>query len=214
MCPHTVILELKRLLSLNDEEWKKNVKKEQIKVGRKGKRIMQQTIAKYSIDDYIKKKFNYSLYHTNGNYQRMKYSLNKFIDLSKMEVAMLLYKYGEELMKFEITIAILELLILYFELSSYIMGHQGEKIEWCFDIKDLYQCIEVILSLDTQDYIQYGRLFSVDFKLVKHEKPFDFEFEKKTKPQSKEELMNLKKEGMPETIFNEAIARYYNVSIT
>ncbi len=212
-CPHTVIIELNHLLSKNDEEWKKNVKKERIKVGRRGKRIMQQTIAKYSIDDYIKKQFNYYFSHHNGKYKRMDYSLTKFIDLSKMEVAMLLYKYDNDIMKFEVTIAIIELLINYFELS-YIMCYLEEKREWCFSINDLYQCIEVILSTDTQDYLQYINYFSFNHKFVKHDWLFDFELEKKIKPQSKEELLSLKKEGMTETIFDNAIARYYNVSTT
>ena len=139
---HRVVLkEFKKRLSDFDKEWKARVPKKPLN-GRSCKHIMLQTISKFSIHDFIQKKFDFTFHHKKEGFTYMSYSMDKFVELSKMEVAMLLYKYGDDLMAFEIEIAIAELLTNYFALCLHYSYVDQDKWQWCFQPTEFHVCVD------------------------------------------------------------------------
>lgn len=207
-----VLIEFKKRLSDFDKEWKARVPKKPLN-GRSCKHIMLQTISKFSIHDFIQKKFDFTFHHKKKGFTYMSYSMEKFVELSKMEVAMLLYKYGDDLMAFEIEIAIAELLTNYFELCLHYTHVDQNKWQWCFQPTEFHACVDLLLNMELSEYKQYYNYFTSNFELVQHDRTNEIQYEKRFQPTSKDELKRLYKEGMTQTQFNEAIAFYYNISI-
>ena len=82
--PGCAVKELNKKLSNFEEEWRKGVTK-RVLIGYKCTRVMIQRIPNYSIDNFIKTKYDFNIYHKGGKYNRMEYSPEKFLELSKME---------------------------------------------------------------------------------------------------------------------------------
>lgn len=210
---HRVVLkEFKKRLSDFDKEWKARVPKKPLN-GRSCKHIMLQTISKFSIHDFIQKKFDFTFHHKKEGFTYMSYSMDKFVELSKMEVAMLLYKYGDDLMAFEIEIAIAELLTNYFALCLHYSYVDQDKWQWRFQPTEFHVCVDLLLNMELSEYKQYYNYFTSNFELVQHDRTNEIKYEKRFQPTSIDELKRLYKEGMTQTQFNEAIAFYYNISI-
>lgn len=207
-----VLIEFKKRLSDFDKEWKARVPKKPLN-GRSCKHIMLQTISKFSIHDFIQKKFDFTFHHKKEGFTYMSYSMDKFVELSKMEVAMLLYKYGDDLMAFEIEIAIAELLTNYFALCLHYSYVDQDKWQWCFQPTEFHVCVDLLLNMELSEYKQYYNYFTSNFELVQHDRTNEIQYEKRFQPTSIDELKRLYKEGMTQTQFNEAIAFYYNISI-
>ncbi len=207
-----VVIELKRRLEAFDKQWSEDVTKRVIH-GRRSKRILAQSVPHYRIEDFIKKQFNFIINHKKSSFTMMSYTKEKFIELSKIEVAMLLFKYGGDLMEFEVKIAIAELLLRYFELYVGVVDMLlGEKQQWCFQPADIYSCFEILLNMDYADYKKYFNYFTTNFTFVKHNRSFEIEYKKRIKPECEEDLAALYKEGMSQAQFDNAIAAYYEVS--
>jgi len=210
--PGSAVMELKKRLSKFDEEWKKMVTKK-VLIGYKCTRVMIQGIPNYSIDHFIKNKYDFKIYHKRSKYNRMDYSLEKFLELSKMEVALLLYKYGDDILQCEIRIAVLELLMTYFELYNYIVFPTEEGQRWCLHPDHLNICLNTLFNMDVSEFKKYFKYFTKNFNLIKHDYSLDIEYPKKNRPNSKDEIMRHYKDGMTQKQFDEAIGAYWSVCI-
>ncbi len=67
--PSSAVIELKKRLSKFDEEWRKGVTKK-VLIGYKCTRVMIQGIPNYSIDHFIKIKYDFKIYHKCSKYNR------------------------------------------------------------------------------------------------------------------------------------------------
>ena len=210
-CNSYVLVEVKKFFKDIDKEWSAVVKRKPL-IGHRCKRIMLQIIQGYPIDDYIKEKYDFSLIHVKGAYKRMDYAYYKFLDLAKMEVAMLLSKYGDDLMKFEIGMAVVEMLIDYFEICVKEFNFEGDNWVWCIKPNDINNCINSLLQMRLKDFEPYFKKHTNNVHLQKHTRFVEEDFQKPKKPQSKEDLESVYVEGMTATEFTEAIMTRWGVS--
>ena len=194
-----------------DKEWRRVVS-HNVLHGRRSRRFFIQNTGKFNIDTFIQDKLKYSMHHKKGRFVRMKYSYYNFFELSKMEIAMLLYKYGDELMEFELKMAVLELLFHYFNLyTEYDTYEIFPRSEWLIHSGDIEKCLQNLLCLSTEDLKSCFKLIDAEYK-VQIRNRFDYdEFNKRPTPKSKDELMSVFKEGMSQTEKALAISDYWEV---
>lgn len=209
-CNSYALVEVKKFFKDIDKEWLAVVKRKPL-IGRRCKRIMLQIIQGYQIDDYIKENYDFSLIHIKGRYKRMNYTYYKFLDLAKMEVAMLLSKYGDDLMKFEIGMAVVEMLIDFFEIYVKEFNYEGDNWVWCIKPDDINNCINSLLQMRIKDFEPYFKKYTNNVHLQKHTRFVEEDFQKPKKPQSKEDLESVYVEGMTATEFTEAIMTRWGV---
>ena len=209
--PPVIVADYKKRLLRFDKSWKKDVSKKILK-GRRCKHLMLQSVAQYYIDDFVKTNYDYTIHHKPGSFVYMNYTKEKFVELSKLEIAMLLYKYGDDLIEFEVKIAITELLTYYFELCNCNVVTGDEIWQWRFLPEELDSCLNYLLNTPLQEYVKYSHYFTTDFKLEKHYRPVEIEYDTKVRPKSKEELLSHFREGMTQNQFDIIIAEYWGVS--
>lgn len=209
-CNSYVLVEVKKYFKDIDKEWSAVVKRKPL-IGHRCKRLMLQIIQGYPIDDYIKEKYDFSLIHVKGGYKRMDYAYYKFLDLAKMEVAMLLSKYGDDLMRFEIAMAVVEMLIDYFEIYVKEFNYEGDNWVWCIKPDDINNCINSLLQMRIKDLEPYFKKYTNNLHLQKHTRIVEEDFERPNKPQSKEDLESVYVEGMTAAEFTEAIMTRWGV---
>lgn len=180
--------------------------------GRKSKRILLHSIEKFKIETFIEEKLKYKIHHSKDSFTRMKYSYYNFFELSKMQLAMLLYKYGDELMYFELRVAVLELLLYYFNLySQYDNYGPFPERTWIIQSGEIEKCLNDLFILSTEDLKPYMDYIDPKYKVQIQTRFDDDVFKRHHKPKSKEELMTIIKEGMSQAEINGAIQDYWEV---
>jgi hypothetical protein len=192
-----------------DAEWKECIEHHGIKYGYRGNRILVQSILKYKLIDFIKEQYKFTYFGKNSKF--MDFEFNCFASLAKMEVALLLMKYQNDLMEIEVEVAIAELFLNYFNLIDAGVNFDNAQWTWFPQPGDLTKCIEVVKNMDFIDIRPYlcriDRYFKIDNGL-QTATPFE---EEKRKPTTKEDILKLYKEGMSPTEFNKEIMHYWNV---
>lgn len=210
--PQVTIHEYKNYFKKIENEWA-SVVSHNILHGRKSKRIMLQSVGKFNIDSFIEKKLKFKMHHINGHFARMNYSYYSFVELSKMQVAMLLYKYGYELMDFELRLAVIELLFNYFQLyTEYDDYGPFPEREWIVKVGEIEKCLTYVSNLSTEDIKTYMDCIDPNYRTQIKSRSDTSELKKHLIPQSKEELMKVLKEGMTQTEKAKAIQDYWEVS--
>lgn len=146
--PDVVRIYSERLSELNSM-WKQCVR-HHIRYGRQTQSIYIDSCNHYAMSNYIAERFNFQIHHGN-DFKRINYTYDKFLDLCQMEVALLISKYTE-VYKFEVEIAVLQLLLHYFSIYS-VDGWNGD---YCYSI-DANDICKVITALDSNDMQLYER---------------------------------------------------------
>lgn len=210
--PQVIIQEYKNHFKLIDKEWT-SIVSHNILHGKKSKRIFLQSVGKFNIDTFIENKLKFKIHHSKGSHVRMKYSDYNYSELSKMQVAMLFYKYGDELMQFELRIALIELLLCYFQLYTEHDDYEPfPKREWIIEAGKIEKCMESMLNLSTEDIKVYMDYIDPNYR-IQIKNRFDTETIKHHHiPQNKEELMKVVKDGMSQTEIAYAIQDFWEVS--
>ena len=209
--PQIVVSEYQKHFEKIDKEWSSAVK-HSILHGRKSKRIFLQSIKKFKIDTFIEEELKYKIHHSKYSFTRMKYSYYNFFELSKMQLAMLLYKYGDELMYFELRVAVLELLLFYFNLySQYDNYGPFPERTWIIQSGEIEKCLNDLFILSTEDLKPYMDYIDTKYKVQIQTRFDDDVFKRHLRPKSKEELMTILKEGMSQAEINGAIQDYWEV---
>lgn len=136
----------------------------------------------------------------------MKYSYLNFLEMAKMETAMLIYKY-ETVYEFEIEIAVVSLLLKYFEIYQEDMMTLQQS--WTLQASEIRNVINAIMSMELSELKRYTDLIDVSFALHrKSERKEDF----KTRPTCKEDLQMCFTEGMTQTEKKIAIMEQWNIT--
>lgn len=189
--PKIVIPEYKNHFKAIDKEWT-SVVNHSILHGRKNKRILLQSVGVFNIDTFIEEKLKFKIHHSKDSFIRMKYSYYNFFELSKMQLAMLLYKYGDELMTFELRIAVLELLLHFFNLY-----HQYDNYElfpertWIIQLGEIEKCLNDLSNLSTEDLKLYMDCIDPKYRVQIHNRFDDDVFNRHLRPSCKNELMTV-----------------------
>ena len=200
LSPCEMIMSYKSLFSTYDEEWSSNIIHE-IKHGRRASHILLRSVGAFKLDDFIRDRFGYKLYH-NNNFNYISYTRDKFHELALMETAMLFAKY-KPVYDFEVRLAILEVLLQYF--TCYETDIYG-KDAWTFTSDDIQSVTEYILNADAVILQPYLDSISKKIGQVKVTVPHRNKPEKyKYVPKSKEELLEVIDEGMTNQAKCEAI---------
>lgn len=201
--PDVVRIYSERLSDLN-AMWKQCVR-HHIRYGRQTQSIYIDSCNHYAMSHYIAERFNFQIHHGN-DFKRINYSCDKFLDLAQMEVAFLISKYNE-VYKFEIEIAVFQLLFHYFCIYS-IDGWNGG---YCYsiDANDIYKVITALDSNDMQLYERYAKRVG-DFRPTMRQ-PSAVRV-KKPKPTCKEDIERCIISDMTQSEIAESICDNWDVS--
>ena len=143
-----------------DNEWAEKVS-HTINTGHKAKHILMQSIGAYSLNYFIKDKFGFTIHPK--NFEFMNYSYSKFLELAKMETAMLLAKY-DDLHTFEVTTACIRLLFKYFYV--YNVNGMTEEKTWAVTMADINTVINTILSSDLSEFKPYTDIITPGLQIL------------------------------------------------
>lgn len=189
--PKIVIPEYKNHFKAIDKEWT-SVVNHSILHGRKNKRILLQSVGVFNIDTFIEEKLKFKIHHYKDSFTRMNYSYYNFFELSKMQLAMLLYKYGDELMTFELRIAVLELLLHFFNLYHQYDNYElfPERI-WIIQLGEIEKCLNDLSNLSTEDLKPYMDCIDPKYRVQIHNRFDDDVFNRHLRPRCKNELMTV-----------------------
>ena len=188
-----------------NEIWRTKCKK-QLKAGRTTKSIFVQSLPTYSLSKFALEKLNFKFHHQ-GAFRRMKYTYQSFIEMAKMETAMLLYKY-DPVCPYEVEIAILTLLFKYFDLYS--VDALTDTQYWSIQASDIRNCIEHIFNSQLSDLRPYFILIQADCRLIRSPKDDKPEIVK-TRPTCADDLKKCFVEGMNQTEKKQAIMEYWGI---
>ena len=161
-----------------DAMWKQCVK-HHIRYGRQLQSIYCGSCNHYSMADYIKERFKYKVNH-GEQFKRLNYTFDKFLDLAMMETAFLIAKYNE-VYTFEIDIAVVQLLLHYFNVYS-VNGWDG-GYSYTLSADDIYKIIKTIAETDMQSLKRYADKIGDFVPTV--QKAVEY---KKRKPTTKEDI--------------------------
>lgn len=199
-----------------DKMWCKDVSHPLKKGSKRAKRILLQSCDGYSIDNFFEEKFGYKFHYEPGAYKGVVYTYPKFLEVSKMEVAMLLCKYGDDLMRFEVEMAIVELLFSKFEVCKTEMIFYNEKADqqmvWTVQSGDIQKCINEILEMNIYEYTKYFNKIAPKVNIQKHARIEDSDYKRPKRPQNKQELLEVYRDGMTIKEFTQAIMAFWGVS--
>ena len=130
--------------------------------------------------DYIKERYSYKVNH-GEQFKRLNYTFDKFLDLAMMETAFLIAKYNE-VYTFEIDVAVVQLLLRYFNVYS-VNGWDG-GYTYTLSADDIYKVIYTIKETDMQSLKRYAEKIG---EFVPTVQPKEIEY-KKPKPTTKEDI--------------------------
>lgn len=146
---NTVRIYLEKINELNGL-WGKCVK-HNIRNGRKLSQIYVDGCNNYSMANYIAERLNFRIHHGKA-FKRITYTFDKFLDLAKMEVALLISKY-EEVYQFEVDIAVLQLLLKFFVVYN-INGFDDNAV-WTFLPDDINKLLIELYDSEMSTFERY-----------------------------------------------------------
>jgi len=203
LSPSQVLKTYKGILSDFDDEWRE-YSQHHIKYGNKVKHIFLKSLGNYSLNLYIEQHFNYKIHPR--EFRFIRYSKEKFLELSRMEVALLLAKY-EELYLYEINIAVLRVLLTYFEVFS--IEAITEKPFWNVCISDINEVINIIADSDMSNFKPFFDIIKPGLQiLVPHQQRRKTE---KIRPTCTEDLLEVIDDNMNQTEKCYAIMEAWNI---
>lgn len=200
--PDVVRVYSERLSDLN-AMWKQCVR-HHIRFGRQTQSIYIDSCNHYAMSHYIAERFKYQIHH-GTEFKRLNYTFDKFLDLAQMEVALLISKYNE-VYKFEIEIAVLQLLLHYFSIYS-VDGWNGGYL-YNIGANDICQVITTLDSSDMQIYERYAKRVG-DFTPMMQPTAVKV---KKPKPRCKEDIERCINNDMTQSEIAESICDNWDVS--
>ena len=201
--PPDVVRMYKESFDELDAMWKGCVK-HHIRYGRHLQSIYCDSCNHYSMADYIKERYSYKVNHGEQS-KRLNYTFDKFLDLAMMETAFLIAKYNE-VYTFEIDVAVVQLLLRYFNVYS-VNGWDGG---YCYTLAadDIYKVINTIAETDMQCLKRYADKIG---EFVPTVQPKEIEY-KKPKPTTKEDIECCISDDMTQTEIIESIMENWDVS--
>ena len=201
--PPDVVRMYKESFDELDAMWKGCVK-HHIRYGRQLQSIYCDCCNHYSMADYIKERYSYKVNH-GEQFKRLNYTFDKFLDLAMMEVAFLIAKYNE-VYTFEINVAVVQLLLRYFNVYT-VNGWDG-GYSYTLSADDIYKVINTIAETDMQCLKRYADQIG-DF--VPTVQPKEIEY-KKPKPTRKEDIERcITSDDMTQTEIVESIMDNWDV---
>ena len=177
--PPDVVRMYKESFDELDTTWKGCVK-HHIRYGRQLQSIYCDTCNHYCMADYIKERYDFKVNH-GEQFKRLNYTFDKFLDLAMMETAFLIAKYNE-VYTFEIDVAVVQLLLRYFNVYS-VNGWDG-GYTYTLSADDIYKVIYTIKETDMQSGKRYAEKIG---EFVPTVQPKEIEY-KKPKPTTKEDI--------------------------
>ena len=186
-----------------DAMWKGCVK-HHIRYGRQLQSIYCDSCNHYSMADYIKERYDFKVNH-GEQFKRLNYTFDKFLDLTMMETALLIAKYNE-VYTFEIDVAVVQLLLRYFNVYS-VNGWDG-GYTYTLSADDIYKVIYTIKETDMQSLKRYAEKIG---EFVPTVQPKEIEY-KKPKPTTKEDIERCISDDMTQTEIIESIMENWDVS--
>lgn len=201
--PPDVVRMYKESFDELDTTWKGCVK-HRIRYGRQLQSIYCDTCNHYCMADYIKERYDFKVNH-GEQFKRLNYTFDKFLDLAMMETALLIAKYNE-VYTFEIDVAVVQLLLRYFNVYS-VNGWDGG---YCYTLAadDIYKVINTIAETDMQCLKRYADKIG---EFVPTVQPKEIEY-KKPKPTTKEDIERCISDDMTQTEIIESIMENWDVS--
>ncbi len=160
--PTAIINTYKSLLQEINVTWKDTVRKH-LKSGRTVKTILLQSLPSYSLSQFAQEKLNFIFHHKSGNFERMRFDTHNFIEMCKMEVAMLTAKY-DKIYIFEIEIALISLMLTYF--NVYSENAYTLQTQWDVKSTEVSSAINYVLNqMDVTELKAYGELIDKSLAL-------------------------------------------------
>ena len=199
---NTVRRYLDKLNELNDL-WEKCVK-HNIRNGRKLGQIYVDGCNNYYMADYIAERFNFRIHHGKA-FKRLIYTFDKFLDLAKMEVALLISKY-EEVYRFEVDIAVLQLLLKFFVVYN-INGYDDNAV-WTFLPDDINKLLIKLYDSEMSTFERYIKKIG-DFQPLKRPQG---KIAHKPQIKCKEDIMRCINNDMSQSEKIEAIMENWDIS--
>lgn len=201
--PPDVVRMYKESFDELDTTWKGCVK-HHIRYGRQLQSIYCDCCNHYSMADYIKERYSYKVNH-GEQFKRLNYTFDKFLDLAMMETAFMIAKYNE-VYTFEIDVAVVQLLLRYFNVYT-VNGWDG-GYTYTLSADDIYKVIYTIKETDMQSLKRYAEKIG---EFVPTVQPKEIEY-KKPKPTTKEDIERCITDDMTQTEIIESIMENWDVS--
>ena len=201
--PPNVVRMYKESFDELDAMWKGCVK-HHIRYGRLLQSIYCDSCNHYSMADYIKERYDFKVNH-GEQFKRLNYTFDKFLDLAMMETAFLIAKYNE-VYTFEIDVAVVQLLLRYFNVYT-VNGWDG-GYTYTLSADDIYKVIYTIKETDMQSLKRYAEKIG---EFVPTVQPKEIEY-KKPKPTTKEDIERCISDDMTQTEIIESIMENWDVS--
>lgn len=144
-----------------DIKWKTNCRKH-LKSGRTTKSILLQSLPTYSLSQFALDKLNFTFHHQH-NFTRMQFNYTSYIEMCKMELAMLIYKY-EQVYRFEMYVAFIRLLLQYF--NVYVENGYTMQTQWEMTAREIYNAITTILDMQLSELKPYTDLIDANYAVI------------------------------------------------
>ena len=178
--------------------------KHNIQNGRKLGQIYVDGCNNYYMAHYIAERFNFQIHHGKA-FKRINYTFDKFLDLAKMEVALLISKY-EEVYRFEVEIAVLQLLLKFFVV--YNINGFDDKAVWTFHPDDINKLLINLYGSEMSTFESYIKKIG-DFMPLKRPQG---KLVHKPQIKCKEDIMRCINKDMSQSEKIEAIMENWDIS--